>query len=520
MYQAVIVDDNPLMIEDIRNSIDWAAHDFEICFSSVNPLEVLTYLEHNPADLMITDISMPQMNGLELIERVRKINPLTTVLVLSAKKDFESVRSAMRQGAENYLLKPLNPEELAESVGQIAAHIHERSLVYDAYGCNMLSYRSLFVEGWLKASLSREDFIYRARILGINLEMDNYTVVCFSAPPDAMPGKENMSRLFDYLLSFFLGHFICHFCFESPSNLTCILCSVDGSRLSEEFIARMEHARMILKMPFFTAVGSTVDNYRDVAVSYQNASECLFLQYTPIRGILFEEMILPLSLHGIIEQDYSELNEAAYLTQLDRLMNSVPVRQRISCLLNILKFGFQQASAGRMPSENLADILGKLFFYQDDLPLMLQYIHEYVHICCEIYTDKKEYPSASYPAVDAVINAIRESPDKDISLKTLAARMNIHPSYLGSIFHQQTGYYFNDYLNEERLKQAVALIETTDLKLKDIVGRVGFSSQTYFNRQFKSRYGMTPNVYRRELRMKTLTSPRSGSAFRTPSKST
>ena len=86
--------------------------------------------------------------------------------------------------------------------------------------------------------------------------------------------------------------------------------------------------------------------------------------------------------------------------------------------------------------------------------------------------------------------------------------------------HQQTGYYFNDYLNEERLKQAVALIETTDLKLKDIVGRVGFSSQTYFNRQFKSRYGMTPNVYRRELRMKTLTSPRSGSAFRTPSKST
>lgn len=510
MYQAVIVDDNPFIIEDIRNSIDWAAYNFEICFSSTNPLEILTYLEHNPADLMITDISMPQMNGLELIERVRKVNPLTAVLVLSATDDFEHVRSAMRQGAENYLLKPLNPEELAESVGQIAAHIHERALIYDAYGYNMLSYRSLFVESWLKSSLSREDFIYRAQVLGINLEMDNYTVVCFSAPPGSVQEKENMSRLFDYLLSVFVGHFICHFCFENPARLVCILCSVDGSRLTEEFISRMEHARMILKMPFFTSVGSTVDNYRDVTVSYQNAQAYLFLQYTPIRGILFGETLLPLSAHSTIEQDYGTLEEASYLRQLDRLMNSVPAHQRIACLLNILRFGFQQASSGRNPDENLTDILGKLFFHQNDLPLMLQYIHDYVHICHEILSEKKERPSASYPAVDAVVNAIRESSDRDISLKTLAAKMNIHPSYLGSIFHQQTGYYFNDYLNEERLKHAVTLIETTDLKLKEIVDRVGFSSQTYFNRQFKSRYGMTPNVYRRELRMKTLVKKPSG----------
>lgn len=519
MYQAVIVDDNPLIIEDIRNSIDWAAYNFKICFSSTNPLEILTYLEHNPADLMITDISMPQMNGLELIEQVRKINPLTAVLVLSATNDFECVRSAMRQGAENYLLKPLNPEELAESVSQIAAHIHERALIYDAYGYNMLSYRSLFVESWLKSSLSREDFIYRARILGINLEMDNYTVVCFSTPPGSVPEKENMSKLFDYLLSIFVGHFICHFCFENPENLVCILCSVDGSRLSEEFITRMEHARTILKMSFFTSVGSTVDNYRDVSVSYQNASEYLFLQYTPIRGIVFEETLLPLSIHGIIEQDYGLMEEDAYIKQLDRLMNSVPKQQRIPCLMNILRFGFQQAAPDQSPDEHLADILGKLFFHRDDLPLMLQYIHDYVHICYGILAEKKERPSASYPAVDAVVNAIRESPEKDISLKTLAAKMNIHPSYLGSIFHQQTGYYFNDYLNEERLKLAVSLIETTDLKLKDIVSRVGFSSQTYFNRQFKSRYGMTPNVYRRELRMKTLVNAPSDDSSRPPSES-
>ena len=110
--------------------------------------------------------------------------------------------------------------------------------------------------------------------------------------------------------------------------------------------------------------------------------------------------------------------------------------------------------------------------------------------------------TASYPCVDACIAAVHEFSDKDISLKTLAAKLNMHPSYLGNVFHQQTGFYFNDYLNEERLKYAATLIETTDMKMKDIVDKVGFSSQTYFNRQFRRRFGTAPNTYRREIKMK------------------
>lgn len=96
-----------------------------------------------------------------------------------------------------------------------------------------------------------------------------------------------------------------------------------------------------------------------------------------------------------------------------------------------------------------------------------------------------------YPCVNAVIKAIEEFKDKDISLKTLAARLNVSPSYLGTVFKQQTGYYFNDYLTEARIRYAAKLIETTDMKMKDIVDEVGFSSQTYFNRMFK-RFSMYP----------------------------
>ena len=109
-----------------------------------------------------------------------------------------------------------------------------------------------------------------------------------------------------------------------------------------------------------------------------------------------------------------------------------------------------------------------------------------------------------YPMVDAVIKNIHEFSDKDISLKTLASKLNVTPSYLGTVFHQQTGYYFNDYLTDARLKYAAHLLEHTDMKIKDIVDKIGFSSQTYFNRSFKRYFDTSPISYRREKKIGSL----------------
>ena len=127
----------------------------------------------------------------------------------------------------------------------------------------------------------------------------------------------------------------------------------------------------------------------------------------------------------------------------------------------------------------------------------------------------RELPqSAAQQYVRMIMEEVHNFSNKDVSLKTLAARLNMHPSYLGSIFHQQTGYYFNDYLNEERLKYAAKLMENSNtvatdsnIRLKDIADMTGFSSQTYFNRQFKKRFNASPNTYRRELKLKGHDSP-------------
>ncbi len=120
----------------------------------------------------------------------------------------------------------------------------------------------------------------------------------------------------------------------------------------------------------------------------------------------------------------------------------------------------------------------------------------------EIPNTREVPQGAAQQYVRMIMDEVHNFSNKDVSLKTLAARLNMHPSYLGSIFHQQTGYYFNDYLNEERLKYAARLMENSNIRLKDIADMTGFSSQTYFNRQFKKRFNASPNAYRRELKLK------------------
>ena len=517
MYKAVIVDDEPFVVEGLKNAIDWSGYNFELALCTTNPKEALAFLEQNPADLLVTDISMPEMDGIELIRRTRQINSLISILVLSAYDNFDYVRSAMRQGAENYLLKPLDPDELAESISRITAHLAERSAISGAYGSAMLTFRSSFIENWVKDSLGEDEFVTRAQMLGINLYLDNYTVLLFYVAPAFPGGKERMSSLFDYLLSQFVGCYISHFYFETPMQLVCIVSSADPARPVSWLLDQMDTARRALNFPFFVSAGQTVDTFDQVSASYRSASKFLFLRCIGIHQITAGDMVLSPAALRTIQTDLSGMDMEKYRLDIETLLQNLPGR-RIPILLEVVNFSLTQAAPDvELPSAlqlHLKALLSgqpKLFsetsflepsriFPQESE--ILSSIFSFVRTCCEAVSRRQEAQTASYPCVDACIAAVHEFSDKDISLKTLAAKLNMHPSYLGNVFHQQTGFYFNDYLNEERLKYAATLIETTDMKMKDIVDKVGFSSQTYFNRQFRRRFGTAPNTYRREIKMK------------------
>jgi AraC-like DNA-binding protein len=122
-----------------------------------------------------------------------------------------------------------------------------------------------------------------------------------------------------------------------------------------------------------------------------------------------------------------------------------------------------------------------------------EWIGRLIMHAAQILSDKQDL---LHPYVRKSIEFIHSGANGDISLKTIAAKYNVSPAYLGQLFKVQTGKYFNDYLTSVRLEQSKRLIAETNMKVSDIAKKVGFSSQTYFNRTFKQTFGSSPIEYR------------------------
>lgn len=492
MYQVVCVDDEAFVLEDLKRSIDWMGFNMEIACATANPRDALAYLKTHPCHLLLTDISMPQMNGIELIRAAKQINPQISILVLSAYDTFDFVRSAMQQGAENYILKPLDPHELSESLSIAASHIDSRSKMTRNFGPAMLTFRSNFVETWCKGSLNEEEFLTRAGILGVNLEADNYTVIMFTA---AELYSSQMPLLFDALLSLFVGNYSAHFYFETPECFVCILTKTENSFNLFRFQNEIDRLRPILPFPFCVLVGTTVDNYLDVSSSYREVKKFMYLKYTPVPFLVCRNFYFSAADMQTIEQDLSVTDPEQYLNGIFTILDQVPAPQRISFELSVTNWCVSQAVM-LTDTAQLQQIIRPIVCSRNDMDEIHSYLRSLVTSVRQILDLSTNSSARQY--VKKVIDMIHDFSDKEISLKTLAVRLNMNPSYLGSIFHQQTGSYFNDYLNEERLKYAANLMKNRKLSLKNIADQAGFSSQTYFNKQFKKYYGISPNQYRHE----------------------
>lgn len=492
MYQAVIVDDEPYTVKDLVHAIDWGGFQLEIGCAATDPVKALDYILANPVSIVITDIAMPKLDGLELIKRIKQAKPYIYVVVLSAYDNFEYARTALRYGAENYLLKPIDTNELSDTISQIAGHIQMREQLNSTYGQAMMTFRNAFTEQWARNLLSNSEFITKARLLGINLEAPAFTVIIFTCSRGT---SDMMSKFFDLLLHHLPGQFTGNFFFETPTRLAGVLSpSSDEGMEIADFVKHLVRESMTGGMRIFASAGCTVTHYSDVYQSYSQASLHTWLEHTKLLCYFYQQK------SGLEEQARAALrqyekNPAGEAAAVRKLFDKYSGFSCMICLLT-LRMNSLCSEEFRLSEDfnNMRQMLSGLPGPGDD-GRMLSFTMEFLHFSDMLLEKIRQ---AMSPCVDTVIKMMHHFDDRDISLKTLAAKLNVSSSYLGTIFHQQTGSYFNDYLAEIRLKKAAELLENTNLKIKDIVEKTGFSSQPYFTRSFKRYYNTSPANYRRE----------------------
>lgn len=199
MYQAMIVDDDEIIRDGLKSLIDWEGLNVLVSCTAENGRAALDYMEKNQIDLLVTDVSMPEINGIQLIQKAKKINQNVKCVIISAYSDFQYVKEAVRLGIENYILKPIDEQELTNTVASTVEKMNTESMEQRekegdfAFQSNILS-RLLYEE------IDEFELMEKAEFIKFDLYAEMYMVCYVKMPTEAMPSyfSRKLSSLFQY----------------------------------------------------------------------------------------------------------------------------------------------------------------------------------------------------------------------------------------------------------------------------------------------------------------------------------
>ncbi|WP_308638290.1 response regulator transcription factor [Paenibacillus silvisoli] len=504
-YRVFIVDDEPFIIEGLYDIVDWAGYGLEIVGNAGNGRAALELLKHTPADLLITDISMPLMDGLELIRGARELKPELKVIVLSGYDEFAYLKEGMRLGIENYLLKPINLEELkstlASTVNKLDAAAPEREP--SPYDVRILTDNVLY--RWLTGSIAAKEFDERTRLLQLKLDAPHVLIAAVRADE---PILQNVDAV---VATVNAGH-------GSDAPAVIPFRDIDGDRVLifplEDREAGKERAieflgRVKAQAPSALIAFGSVRRLADEAqLSYDEAKRAqqYFILYPSEKLVDYGKLpSVQGGAEGLFALDWSAYSKwivakdtAALSAQIDddfkRMQQSggmTPddVRQTVLEMLIRFKLELQQMKGLEEPE------LFRDWFEQARGSERIHELADTVKKAAELVVESLVQDSKS-PIVKIVLKHIQESYAKELTLKGLGSQYHVHPVYLGQLFQKEVKESFTEYINKYRIEQAKLLLRESQMKVQDIAKEVGYWEAGYFYKQFKKYVGISPMEYR------------------------
>ncbi len=464
MNKCIIVDDSPIILKSLSTQTDWEGYGFQIIHRVTDPVRALQYIAGQmDTDLLVTDIVMPEMTGLELIEKARAIRPALSVIVISAFDEFEYVRKALKLGVENYLLKPIDTEELNDTLRQIAFHLEEHRLRFNPSPLH--TFKSNLTERWLHNAISPHELTDKAELLGVSMDVGQFRAISLYVP------SGNVSDAFTSMRQALAGKICGYPFFEEEDLFTLVLYDMDVPALLEEIASSLEAKGISIS----AVIGRRTDFY-GIHNSYHDARLLRPILYAS-RGVFTSDFLTA---------DFKNSSDLEALkADIKKLLirnSKIGKKQALSACVRLFEL------AGAPDQYDVATI--KAFpAEQERLPAWLGTLISNVEA-------RIQRARCLHPCVLKTLDTIRNSYGSELSLKTLADSMGVSSAYLGKLFLEQMHMHFNDYLLSERLKHACLLLRESTMPMNEIASKCGFASQTYFNRSFKRIYGMSPLAYK------------------------
>lgn len=264
MYTVLLTDDEMSVTNSLKSSIPWTSLGIKEIYTAIDGIQALELFGSHRIDLLIADIKMPRMDGLELLKHVRANYPDTHCILLTAYGTFEYARSALRLGVENYLLKPIQIKEITETIENAIDNIYARR------DNKEMLFQENILRRWLSGNISGEELWERANILDINLYQSAYCVVSIKKiikSISLLPFGEECIKVFNINLNL-----DCSSVWDNHGRYLLIIGgkTIPSQALCETFEKIAKRMNMLDKVNI--TIGSVVTSSDDLPISYQSAS--------------------------------------------------------------------------------------------------------------------------------------------------------------------------------------------------------------------------------------------------------
>ena len=531
-----LVEDEMVIRRGIKNSIDWEKEGYIFCGEASDGELAYPMIIKEKPDILITDIRMPFMDGLELCKLVKKELPNIKILILSGYDEFDYAKEAIRLGVTEYLLKPISSGKLLEALNGVSESIRREKEDKDLVRKYMEEMREntehekqKFFEQMIAGNLSMADALETGNKYEMNLSAGMYNLLLFRFTlgkenrksgellGEAEYAIEKLTERLEYVFEFQRG----------VEGWAFLLMADNEEQMSERVKELSKDLEEIMKnystIAYFGGIGQPVARLRELEESFREAERALAARFTMElnRIISVEDIRMAQNVDTLDDIEITSFGEIEKTrTMLEKFLNN-GAEDEIDEFVDVY--------INELPEENLKSVLMRQYIIMDAYIVMMSFCEKIEGIEGEMQAQSEELKNSmkTIQTLEEIKNYIRMLLKKiigvrdtisgrrysdiieiakdqirktymsdEISLNTIAAEVGMSPSYFSSIFSKEMGKTFVEYLTEIRMDRAKELLMCSSMKTSEIGYEVGYKDPHYFSYIFKKTQNCTPKEFR------------------------
>lgn len=514
----LIVEDEQIALDNLRN-IDWKSEEIELIGAASNGVEAMKYVKEFKPQIVISDIKMPEMSGIELAGKIATLLPDTKIIIISAYTDFSYTQKAIAYGVFEYILKPYTVKSLIETVNNAKTEIESEKKKNDIIAdiSSRLEFSKYFMREYYLNSVSMpklsEDFVSMFGNTGENRRYIAISVV-LDESDDSGYYKKNFGLFTDIekiiiknqaCVAFFdIFNFAYILSFENETNEKCIGLTLDIADLIKE------HMEFSCLSDYVIGVGNPVANRKSIRQSLssaQNAASYSF--YLGKRNVIYisdiEQNTEVYNYRSIYDDNFfnsikigdsDTVNETieALFDAFAQNTEDISIVQR-TCHNIIVNLSVCLMQCGQDPNMlfNKTDIWS-LIQQHNDINQMKKFISDTISVVMS---------AINYARTNRALNIVDEtkkyiSENISASAGDIADHFHLSQSYLSIVFSKGSDVTLKNYIINERIKYAKDMLLNSDKTVYEIAHDVGYKTAQHFSVVFKKLTGLTPSAFQSE----------------------